>query len=137
MKSGLAFHCHHNTLVEFVYDYDERVEYIKASKPPSEQKLRLKLFQLIPTDLIPGLNSAEWKACDKAGEAYDKAWKAYSKAGEAYSKAEEAYYKAGEAYYKAEEAYFRKFGKKLELLHGKLCPDCPWDGYTIFKKEIK
>ena len=116
MKSGLAFHCHHNTLVEFVYDYDERVEYIKASKPPSEQKLRLKLFHLIPTDLIPGLNSAKWKAYDKAEEAYDE---------------------AGEACGKAEEAYFKKFGKELELLHEKLCPDCPWDGYTIFKEEIQ
>jgi len=81
------------------------------------------LFHLIPTDLIPGLNSAKWKACDKAEEACDKA--------------EEAYFKAEETYDKAGEAYFKKFGKELELLHEKLCPDCPWDGYTIFKEEIQ
>lgn len=34
---------------------------------------------------------------------------------------------------KAWEAY----GKELKILHQELCPDCPWDGHTIFSKEVK
>ncbi len=181
IKSGLAFHCHHDTLCEYVYDFNERVRFIKGNKPKSEQKLRLRLFKMIPDELIPGKGSPEWEACGKAREAYDKAreaygkaWEAYYKAGEAYYKAREAYYKAGKAYDKAREANGKareaydkaweacckareangkareaydkaweacgkawevcgmKYSKELEKLHTNLCPDCPWNGKTIF-----
>ena len=160
IKSGLAFHCHHDVLFEYVYDYDERVRFIKENKPKGEQKLRLKLFQMIPDELIPGKGSPEWEAYCKAGEAYDKAWEArdkareayrktgevcyktgkvYYKAREVYGKARKVYYKAGEVcyktgkvYYKAREVYCKKHHKELEKLHTNLCPDCPWNGKTIF-----
>ena len=48
------------------------------------------------------------------------------KAGEDYSKAGEAYSKAGEAY-----------RKDIVKLHAELCPNCPWDGHTIFTREDK
>ncbi len=97
-KSGLAFHCHHDVLLEYVYDYDERVRFIKENKPEKEQELRLRLFQMIPDEFIPGRDSPEWAAYDKAGAAYDKANR-----------------------------------KELEALHLSLCPDCPWNGRTIFR----
>ena len=106
-KSGLAFHCHHDVLFEYVYDYDERVRFIKENKPKSEQKLRLKLFKLIPDELIPGRDSPEYRAYDKAREAHGKAW----------------------------EACDKKYRKELEELHTKLCPNCPWDGKTIFSEK--
>ncbi len=153
IKSGLAFHCHHDVLFEYVYDSDERVRFIKENKPKGEQKLRLKLFQMIPDELIPSRDSSAWeaydkarkaydkarKACDKAWEAYDKTRKAYDKAWEAYDKARkardkawEARDKAWEAYSKAWKVYCKKHHKELEKLHTNLCPDCPWDGKTIF-----
>ncbi len=174
MKSFLAFHCHHDKLIEWVYNYDERVEFIKSYKPKGEQELRLRLFKLIPDDKIPGRNSLKWEArdkaweacdkaweaCDKAREAYNKAWEAYNKAWEARDKAREAcdkareacdkareaYDKAREAYNKAWgardkareacdkawEAYLKKYQTEIESLHKELCPNCTWNGKTIF-----
>jgi len=150
-KTGFAFHCHHDTLFEYVTDYDERVRYIKEDKPEREQELRLKLFKIIPDDRLPtklvkaGTAYVKArKACDKARETYDKAGEtcvkagtAYVKAGtacvkawEAYGKARGACVKAGEAYDKAWEAY----KPEIEALHKELCPGCPWDGKTIFPK---
>ena len=113
-KSGLAHCCHHDKHYEYCYDYDKRVRFIKKYKPLDEQELRLKLFQIIPYDRLPGKNSAEWEAYHKAGEAYHKAW---------------------EAYHKAREAYLAKYKCELDKLHAELFPDCPWDGKAILKGE--
>ena len=125
IKSGLAFHVHHNILIEFCYDYDERAKCIQQCKPIEEQELRLRLLQLIPLDRLP----------KKGLEVYLKAQEAYDKAQEAYLKAWEAYDKAQEAYDKAREAYLKANKKALEKLHTELCPNCPWDGETIFKRR--
>ena len=114
IKSGLAFHCHHDILSEYVYDYDERVKYIKEKKLASEQELRLKLFQLIPKDKLPGKDSIEWKACNKAQEACNKAQKGCDN---------------------AQEAYYFKYQKEIDQLHNELCPDCPFDRKTIFTRK--
>src|SRR3990167_10033749 len=42
-KKGLAIHCHHNILVEYCYDYEERVKYIKDYKPKYEPAVSLKV----------------------------------------------------------------------------------------------
>ena len=116
---GLAFHCHHDTLVEYVHDYDEMVGYIKNNKPENERELRLRLFKMIPDELVPG--KRDWAKVVKAWDAYDKAW--------------DAYIKAWNARVKAWNAYIAKHQKELEELHMKLCPDCPWDGKTIFPRK--
>ena len=69
-KSGFAFHCHHDQLVEWVTNYGERVRYIKKHKPKNEVELRLKLFKFIPLDRLP-------VELIKAGEAYVKAVRKY------------------------------------------------------------
>ena len=144
VKSGLAFHVHHDKLYEWCWGYDERVACIKSCKPEREQELRLRLFKIIPSDRMPGLESAEWAAYDKARAAYDKAWAAYDKAWAAYVKAWAAYDKAWAAYVKARAAYDKAgaayekaYSQELEVLHKELCPDCPFDGRTIFSKEGK
>ena len=106
-KPGFAFHCYHYTLFSWVYDYDKRVSYIKADKPKAEQKLRLKLFRMIPEDRLPS-------KLHEAREAYNEAWEAYNKAGEAFNMAGEACM------------------PELLKLHEELCPNCPFDGKTIF-----
>jgi len=97
---GVAFHCHHDTLVDYIYGYDERVAYIKEYKPKEEQELRLRLFQMIPNDRLP-------KRLIKALKAHNKAWDTFNKARDACQ-------------------------PELEKLHEELCPNCPWDGNTIF-----
>ncbi len=97
------------------------------------------MLQIIPDDRIPGRESPEWEAydkareaCDKAEEAWKTAWKACDKAGKPWETAWKAYVKAREACNKAWEAYLKAFGQEIEELHKELCPNCPWDGTTIF-----
>ncbi len=110
-KTGFAFHVHHDVLLEYCTDYEERVQYIKGNKPAREQALRLRLFKFIPIDRLPPELDKAWEAYDKAREACDKAWEAYDKAREAYM-------------------------PELIKLHEELCPNCPWDGKTIFSKKV-
>ena len=75
-------------------------------KPKEEQELRLHLFQPVKGDL-----SAE-----------------VIETGQAYNKARRAYYKARQTYTKA----LNNSMPAIEELHKIECPDCPWDGKTIF-----
>ena len=142
IKSGLAFHVHDNIFYELCYDYDERVKVIRQTKPQTEQPLRLKLLQLIPEDKIPSKDSLQWEAYNKV-KAYAKVKKAYTKAKKAYNKIEtydktwETYNKAREIYDKAREIYDKAYSSEIEKLHAELCPDCPWDGKTIFTRKDK
>ena len=108
---GLA-HCqHHDIHWEFCFDYEKRVKFIKACKPLGEQALRLKLFQIVPDELIPGKDSSEWQAYEKARQVYvqadqatEEAWKAFKKADQAYEKACQASEKTCQVYKKAWKA---------------------------------
>jgi len=135
--TGLGHCVHHARHWEWCYGFKKRLEYIKNNKPESEQAIRLQNIGLIPDDRLPGGNSPEFKAYDKARGAYDKAWEAYDKAWEAYDKAWEAYDKARGACDKAWEAYFAKYQKDLDAIHDELFPDCTWDEKrrTIFKEK--
>ena len=170
IKSGLAFHCYDGKLYEFVYNYDERVEWIKISKRQEEQELSLRLLKMIPLKLVPGREDKEYqtlinaseivrktgKACAKAWERYKEVWKSCSeswviygeagkaldearkvskkivKVGEVCGKTREARNKAWGNYGRAWEAYNNKWGTKIVSLHEELCPNCPWNGQTIF-----
>ncbi len=123
-KSGFAFHCHHDKLAEWCFDFNERVKYIKATKPEGEIKLHLKLFKLIPPDRIPTDLVKACKVYVKAEKVYDKAWKVYVKA-------RKAYYEAREVCDKELTLHKDYFDK----LHMELCPNCPWDGETIFSNK--
>ena len=153
------WHIHHKLILEFATEpIENRIEYIRESKPRSEIALRLKLLKPVKGKLPAALHKAEavldkvlvaydkawvvldkaWADVDKARVAYDKAWTAYSKAWAAYNKAGEAYDKAREAYNKAEAAYDKAIADNLPAimaLHDKECPNCPWDGKTIFPEE--
>ena len=92
IKSGLSIHCHHNTLLEHCYNYDERVEAIKEDKPQNEQEIRLRLFKMLPVEAIAGLPKklvkayAEWK---KAYAERDKAYAEWKKAYAEWHKADQ------------------------------------------------
>ena len=92
IKKGLSIHCHHNRLLEYCYDYDERVEAIKTDKPKSEQKIRLRLFKLLPQEAIADLPKAlvkayaEWEKADAEWKKADAEWKkAYAEWKKAYA----------------------------------------------------
>ncbi len=136
---GMFWHVHHDRLLEYCYNYDERVRYIKENKPKDERELRLRLFQLVKGKLPVTVIKAQ-TAYDKAQTAYIKARTAVIKAQTAYDKAWTAYIKAQTAYDKAWTAYDKALQNNvvaIEKLHRKECQSCPWDGKTIFRKGEK
>ena len=145
-KSGLAIHCHHEMLIEYCYDYDERVRYIKENKPISEQKTRLRLFKLLPDEAIKelpivlvkvyaelGKACAEW---DKADAALDKADAEWKKADAARDKADAKWNKADAARDKADAKWNKACAswkkEDREAWHKKWCGCKEWN-----EKEIK
>ena len=118
-----CWHVHHGDglLVERLYEpYKTRVAFIKATKDPSEIETRLRLFQPVRGTIRA-----------------PKYWReAYAKWQEADAKWREADAKWREADAKRREAYAKRLSspswKKVEALHRKECPDCPWNGETIF-----
>jgi len=128
MKKQLKFfwHVHHDILLEpLTKPIKNRIKYIKENKPEEEVELRLKLLKPVKGKL-PDKFIKALEARVKAGEARVKAWEAYVKTWKAFDKAWEARVKAWEAYDKAGE------DPKIIALHKKECPDCPWDGKSIF-----
>jgi hypothetical protein len=108
-KHGFFWHIHHKTLLEWSDDIDERIDYIKSDKPEEEVETRLRLMKPVQGELP--------KEVFESGKAYDEAWKALDEARKAW-----------------EEALQRNKGV-IEELHRKECPNCPWDGKTIFPKK--
>ena len=75
IKKGVYWHGHHKILVEYCYNYQGRVDYIKNDKPEHERKTRLRLFKPVknvPKDLLEAR-----RKYDEAEQKYDEAWKKY------------------------------------------------------------
>ena len=121
-NSGLAFHSHHDRLHEFVYDYKERAMSIKANKPKEEQELRLRLFKLIPLNRLP-------LALRKVAAEWEKAYAEWKKAE--CEKTDAECEKVAAEWRKSDAEY----NLQLEKLHEEICPNCPWDGSTIFTRK--
>jgi len=153
MKPKYYWHIHHGVLFEQATEpIKNRIAYIKAEKAEWERSLRLRLLKPVKDQKrLIAILTAYKKAKATASEAHEKAtapaWKAYEKAkataSEAYKKATapalEAYEKAKatalEAYKKVEATASAKRDEAINALHAKECPDCPWDGMTIFSKR--
>ena len=103
MKKAIpVWHGHHNGLISWLISIGRRKRDIREYKPKSEQPLRLKLIKRVKGKLPPTLMQA-WKDYFN----YDKDWEAY------------------------EQAY-QKHLPAIKALHAKECPNCPWDGKSIF-----
>src|SRR3989304_1216006 len=136
------WHIHHKDfLLEWSDDIQERIDFIQAEKPKHEVEIRLRLLKPVQGALPPKLvkagdargkaedaNAKAWDAHVKAGAPRDKAKAAYDKAKAAYDKDWDAFGKDWDAYRKAYDKYL----PQIEALHALECPDCPWDGFTIF-----
>ena len=138
-----AWHVHHDILLQRLKEpIENRVDYIKSTKPKSEIPIRLRLLR-------PAKGLGKTEAYAKWEEAYAKWEEAYAKRREADAKRREADAKRREADAKWREAYAkrreadakrREADAKLQAdpavlaLHKVQCPDCPWDGKTIFPK---
>ena len=122
------WHIHHDKLLEPANEpIENRIAYIKGFKPADEQETRLRLLKRVAGEL-PKAVLAAWAAYNEARAAFDKAWVAFVRAGAAYSRAWAAYDKAGAAYNEA----LQDSRVETEALHAQECPDCSWNGRTIF-----
>jgi hypothetical protein len=110
-------------------DYDKRLVFIERNKPPHELSIRVQLMKRVvgklPPDFVKACEVAReaWKVARETREAREIAWKALEA-----REAQEAAWKA----LKAREAAYKKHKLEIERLHVIECPDCPWDGATIF-----
>ena len=136
VQKGFFWHVHHEVLIEWCYNYNERASFIRTDKRENEQETRLRLFKPVKGTLPREVVEA-WQANVKAGQISSKAWRAYYKAGQFRDKEWRAYVKAGQAHSRAWRALdeaLRKNMPAIEALHRKECHNCPWDGKTIFPK---
>ena len=135
LDAGLAFHCHHEELFEYTYDYEGRVQYIRGCKPKSEQAKRLRLFKLIPKDRLPGQESKEYSTFTETEAIFLKARRTHiNEPKDVAQKIRNNYSDIRTTFFMARNKYIRVYHKELTELHRELCPNCPWDGRTIFPK---
>jgi len=141
-RQGFFWHVHHEILIEWCHSYDERAEYIRTKKSSDEQETRLRLSQPVKGNLPKKVIEAR-RAYDEAQQALDKATRqAYNETLRAFKEARQAYYKAARtcdeayrAYIEAGQAYDEAISRNMsaiEALHAEECPNCPWNGHTIF-----
>ena len=137
-----AWHVHHEQLIEVLYHtIEERREYISTQKPEHERDLRLRLLKPVigplPTILVEAGKASDeaWKALVEASKTHGEAWKALYEAKKAYGEATKAYDKASKAFDEASKAFDEASKASqpiIEQLHSNECPNCPWNGHSIF-----
>ena len=152
----LVWHIHHDVLVEpLTESLGTRIEFIKEHKHSSEVPTRMRLMKPVRGKL-PELAKAgaeldkaraEWDKAyaewvkagaewDTAGAEWDKAGAEWVKAGAEWDKARAEWAKAGAEWDKAGAEWVKAVKHPSVLaLHAKECPNCPWDGKTIFPKD--
>lgn len=145
MKSKPYWHIHHHTLLEFNIDpITQRRRFIKQNKSMDEVPIRLRLLKPIkgklPSKVVRAAQSFVKAARDskKMWDTVQHLYEIYKRARNDLNKAEGAKEEAYRLQNKAEFALgdvLKKHKIKIETLHAKECPDCPWDGQTIFPKK--
>lgn len=145
----LAWHVHHDVVVEPVLaPLEERREQIRDCKPEAEVPLRLRLLKEVRGNLPDAVEQAAlaacqaWAACLLARAAHRSTWAACLLASAARELAKDAFQEASAAYGLADAVYGKAqvaYGRALRdnmpavlALHAVECPDCPWDGQSIF-----
>ena len=126
-EAGFAFHYHDDTLVSYAYDFNARIDFIRQhTHHEHELKQHLHLLQLIPTDRLPA-------ALIERGRHYDRMrWVEERMRADRIKPPPEVIADRKVAADRLKAAINIKHMEFLEELHKELCPDCPWDGQTIF-----
>ena len=105
--SEFYWHVHHDVLLEHLTEpIEARRAYIRDHKPEGELETRLRLLKPVRGRLPAPVVKAR-AGCDKPWVDYDEARATYVKA-------------------------WTTCMPEILRLHAEECPDCPWDGETIF-----
>ena len=81
-----------------------------------------------------------WQKDDETWQEYDEAFQKYDEALQKYYEARQKYDEIWQEYYKVWHKYvevYKKYEPQIFALHKKECPNCSWNGKTIFSKEVK
>ena len=138
----MCWHIHHDVLLEMSLEpLADRAVFIRKNKPPEEVEVRLRAMRpvvgALPEPVVQAAKAfAEchtayneaWKTLIQVWKAHGEAVKASTEAAKAYIEVTHAHDKAWKAYNEVQEAH----RSELEALHAVECPDCPWDGETLF-----
>ena len=139
-KVIFAWHVHHNVLIEPLTEpIENRIKYFKKFKPKSEIELRLKLLKVVKGKLPKEFVEA-WQEYNEARQKDVEAWQKYDEALQKYYEARQKYDEIWQEYDKAWQKYdeaYKKYESQILALHKKECPNCSWNGKTIFSKAVK
>jgi len=118
MKPEIAYwHVHRDILIErLTQSVQNRINFIRRWKPLEEIETRLRLMK--PAS----------RAASKALAVYDKAESEAQAVYDNKATPTEAWAASKAVYDKAESEAWAQ----VEAFHKKECPDCPWNGETIF-----
>ena len=133
-QTGFFWHVHHDELLEWCFGYDERFLFIKHEKAEVEQEPRLRLFQPVK-GVLPEAVLKTRVAYMEAKNTKDVARDAYIIARNTCGKEVDALNETTAALNEARVVYIKTLSEhrsEIEALHKAECPDCPWDGHTIF-----
>ena len=116
---AMAWHVTHNRLCEpLTKPARNRIAYILTEKPKEERALRLRLMRPVRADAVAAAWKVYYEAVAAARKVYD----------EAVAPARKVYDEA--------VAAARKVRDEAEVAaHAAECPNCPWNGTTIFPEE--
>jgi chromosome segregation ATPase len=118
-KRPWAWHIHHKRLLEPLTEpIDNRRDCIERYKPAEERPLRLRLIKPV-TNLEMLTNNAAWQQWEEAERQWEEA---------------ERQLQAAERQWQAAERQLQS-NPDILALHAIECPDCPWDGQTIFSDK--
>lgn len=138
-----CWHIHHGALLEWSEEpLEERAKYIQRVKDAREVEHRLRLMRPVKSAL-PARVKARGDALFQADVRYRAAHKAVgSWHGDCQSHELFALRKAREKAYTDWDQAFNALDEtsfahrdEVNALHAAECPDCPWDGETIFPEE--
>lgn len=111
-KAGWYWFLHHDTMVEWTDDIDERWDYVCREKPYEELETRQKWMRPVKGEM-PVEFIAAWVEYAAARAKYETAWVKYDKTWTKYETAQ------------------AKYKPQIEALMREELPGVPWDGKTL------
>jgi len=125
-NKGFSIHCHHDTFIEYCYDYRARVKYIKKDKSKEEQEIRLRVFKLLPDEAVKDI-PIEWTEAYQRFLEEDRKYQRVDK----YQETD----RWREAHRKYREADHKWYQESKDSFHAKHCGCKEWNGKElVFKK---
>ena len=114
------WHINHDMLLGCSANIQERIDFIRSFKPAEEVGIRLWLMKPVQGELPAAVVRAgaerhrAWAECNKPWAERNNVWAEHDKALAEYNKT------------------LSDNAIAIEALHRQECPDCPWNGHTIF-----